>query len=197
MTTEEKIFMAAKAVFHKKGFAGARMQEIADEAGINKAMLHYFFKSKNQLFEAVFMNAFRQLSPQLNQIFNSDETLFVKIEKFIHNYIDYIVKNPQLPQFLINEINNNPEFLQKFMALEERPRPLKLVTQIQLEIEKGIIKPVEPKQFILDVFSMVVFPFSAQMMVRGLLEIEEKEFVEMMQKRKSHIVNQIIESIKK
>ncbi len=71
MTTEEKIFNAARIVFQKKGFAGARMQEIADEAGINKAMLHYRFKNKELLFQAVFMNAFSQLAPQINEIFNS------------------------------------------------------------------------------------------------------------------------------
>ena len=75
MTTEEKIFNAARIVFQKKGFAGARMQEIADEAGINKAMLHYCFKNKQLLFEAVFMNAFSQLAPQINAIFNSNDTV--------------------------------------------------------------------------------------------------------------------------
>ena len=96
MTTEEKIFSAAREVFHRKGFAAARMQEIADEAGINKAMLHYCFKNKDQLFEAVFLNAFGQLAPQINEIFNSEETLFVKIEKFTESYISFVMENPFL-----------------------------------------------------------------------------------------------------
>ena len=82
MTTEEKIFEAAFRVFQLKGFKGARMQEIADEAGINKAMLHYCFKNKELLFEAVFMNAFGKLAPQINEIFKSQDSIFEKIKKF-------------------------------------------------------------------------------------------------------------------
>jgi AcrR family transcriptional regulator len=114
MTTEEKIFNAARVVFQKKGFSGARMQEIADEAGINKAMLHYCFKSKELLFKAIFMNAFGQLAPQINEIFNSQDTVFEKIKKFTHSYISFVILNPYLPQFIIQEMNNNPSFVMSY-----------------------------------------------------------------------------------
>ena len=78
--TEEIIFKSAIKIFHSKGLAGARMQEIADEAGINKAMLHYYFRSKQLLFEAVFKKAFMQLAPQIHQVLNSEDSLFDKIE---------------------------------------------------------------------------------------------------------------------
>src|SRR3970040_3174748 len=99
MTTEEKIFNAARIVFQTKGFAGARMQEIADEAGINKAMLHYCFKNKQLLFEAVFMNAFGQLAPQIKEIFTSEDSVFDKIKKFTHSYISFVIQHPYLSQF--------------------------------------------------------------------------------------------------
>jgi AcrR family transcriptional regulator len=197
MTTEEKIFNAARIIFQKKGFAGARMQEIADEAGINKAMLHYCFKNKQQLFEAVFMNAFSQLAPQINEIFNSKETVFDKIRKFTHSYISFVIHNPFLPQFLIQEMNNNPEFVMTFLNHENKPNPSLLIAQIEKEIEAGIIKPIPPKQLLLDVFSMTVFPFAAQMMVKGILQITEPEFNQMMEERKTSIAEQIINSIKK
>ena len=197
MTTEEKIFNAARIVFQKKGFAGARMQEIADEAEINKAMLHYCFKNKQLLFEAVFMNAFGQLAPQINAIFNSDETVFDKIRKFTHSYISFVIDNPYLPQFVIQEMNNNPEFVMSFLNHENRPNPKLLISQIEKEIAAGIIKPINPKQLLLDIFSMTVFPFAAQMMVKGIIQISDSEFNQLMEERKTSIAEQIINSIKR
>jgi AcrR family transcriptional regulator len=196
MTTEEKIFNAARIVFQKKGFAGARMQEIADEAGINKAMLHYCFKSKELLFKAIFMNAFSQLAPQINEIFNSQDTVFDKITKFTHSYISFVIVNPYLPQFVIQEMNNNPEFVMSFMNYENRPNPAILIAQIEKEIIDGIIKPINPKQLLLDIFSMTVFPFAAKMMVKGIIQISDAEFNQMMEERKTAIAEQIINSIK-
>lgn len=197
MTTEEKIFEAARKVFQKKGFAGARMQEIADEAGINKAMLHYCFKNKQLLFEAVFMNAFSQLAPQINEIFNSTDTIFDKIKKFTHSYISFVIQNPYLPAFIIQEMNNNPEFVMAFLNNVNRPKPTLLIAQIESEISAGIIKPVNPKQLLLDIFSMSVFPFAAQVMVKGMIQISDEEFIQMMEERKTTIAEQIINSIKK
>ncbi|MCL9808903.1 TetR/AcrR family transcriptional regulator [Flavobacterium luminosum] len=197
MSTEEKIFEAAFKVFQSKGFTGARMQEIADEAGINKAMLHYFFRSKEKLFEAVFMNAFGKLAPQINQIFNSDDVLFEKIEKFIHSYISFVMEYPFLPQFIIQEMNNNPEFVAKFLKDKKRPNPEKLLKQIEKEIELGSIKPIPPKQLVLDIFSMTAFPFAAQTLVKGIINISNEEFFRLMEERKKHIATQIINAIKK
>ena len=197
MTTEEKIFDAARIVFQKKGFAGARMQEIADEAGINKAMLHYCFKNKQSLFEAVFMKAFHQLAPQINLIFSSNESIFDKIRQFTHSYISFVINHPFLPQFIVQEMNNNPEFVMQFLNHENRPNPSLMIAQIEAEIAAGIIKPIPPKQLLLDIFSLTVFPFAAQTMVKGMFHISETEFNQMMEERKTTIAEHIINSIKK
>jgi AcrR family transcriptional regulator len=173
------------------------MQEIADEAGINKAMLHYCFKNKQQPFEAVFMKAFSQLAPQINTIFNSKKTVFEKITQFTHDYISFVIENPFLPQFIIQEMNNNPEFVMSFLNHVNRPNPTLLITQIEKEIQTGIIKPIQPKQLLLDIFSMTVFPFAAQIMVKGILHLSDTEFKQMMEERKTSIAQQIINSIKK
>jgi TetR/AcrR family transcriptional regulator len=197
MTTEEKIFNAARIVFQKKGFAGSRMQEIADEAGINKAMLHYCFKNKELLFQAVFMNAFSQLAPQINEIFNSQDSIFDKIRKFTSSYISFVMLNPYLPQFVIQEMNNNPEFVLSFLKNENRPNPTLLIAQIEKEIADGIIKPINPKHLLMNMISMTVFPFAAQMMIKGILQISDTEFNAMMEERKTSIAEQIINSIKR
>ncbi|QBN17593.1 TetR/AcrR family transcriptional regulator [Flavobacterium nackdongense] len=196
MTTEEKIFNAARIIFQKKGFAGARMQEIANEAGINKAMLHYCFKNKELLFQAVFMNAFSQLAPQINAIFKSNDCVFDKIRKFTHSYISFVMLNPYLPQFIIQEMNNNPDFVMTFLKNESRPDPTLLIAQIEKEIADGIIKPIHPKQLLMNMISMTVFPFAAQMMIKGMLQISDAEFHTMMEERKTSIAEQIINSIK-
>ena len=196
MTTEEKIFEAARSIFHKKGFAGARMQEIADKAGINKAMLHYCFKSKQLLFEAVFMNAFSQLAPQINEIFNSHNSVFDKIRKFTESYISFVIKNPILPQFIVQEMNSNPDFVTSIIKHENRPNPAFLILQIEKEIENGIIKPIAPKQILLDIFSMTVFPFAAHMLMKSIVQLSDDEFNELVQERKTYVAEQIINAIK-
>ncbi|MBP9601470.1 MAG: TetR/AcrR family transcriptional regulator [Lutibacter sp.] len=197
MTTEEKIFEAAFRVFQLKGFKGARMQEIADEAGINKAMLHYCFKNKELLFEAVFMNAFGKLAPQINEIFKSQDSIFEKIKKFTDSYISFVMNYPFLPQFIIQEMNNNPEFVTKFLKKENRPDPTKLIHQIENEIKLGILKPINPKQLLIDIFSMTVFPFAAQALLKGMIQVSNEELMQLMEERKKYIYEQIITSIKK
>ncbi len=197
MTTEEKIFEAAFKVFQLKGFKGARMQEIADEAGINKAMLHYCFKNKELLFESVFMNAFGKLAPQINEIFKSQDSIFEKIKKFTDSYISFVMDYPFLPQFIIQEMNNNPEFVTKFLKKENRPDPTKLIHQIENEIKLGILKPINPKQLLIDIFSMTVFPFAAQALLKVMIQVSNEEFMQLMEERKKYIYEQIITSIKK
>src|ERR1700751_5008479 len=107
--TQERILAAAKNIFLTKGMAGARMQDIADEAGINKAMLHYYFRSKEKLFEGIFSELSQQFFPKLVLIFESEESIFRKIEMFVSEYIDQMSRTPYLPIFVLNEINRQPE----------------------------------------------------------------------------------------
>jgi AcrR family transcriptional regulator len=85
---EEKILSAARKIFTTKGMAGARMQDIANEAGINKALLHYYYRDKEKLFETIFLAEAQKFFPKINAIFQSDDPLFLKIEKFVDEYID-------------------------------------------------------------------------------------------------------------
>src|SRR4029078_3015094 len=120
--TEEKILSAAKKVFLKEGMAGARMQDIADEAGINKAMLHYYFRSKEKLFETIFKELSIEFLPRVNAIFESDLSLFEKIEVFCSEYISRMMENPFIPLFIVNEINKQPEIFLKKMWGGKRPQ---------------------------------------------------------------------------
>jgi AcrR family transcriptional regulator len=195
-STQEKILNAAIRVFQKKGMAGSRMQEIADEANINKAMLHYYFRNKQRLFEAVFAQAFSQLAPQLNLIFNSEENVFEKIKKFTSGYIDFILQNPYLPSFVIQELNNNPEFVASFVSKQGRPNPRSFFEQVEKEIKMGKIQKINPKQLLMNILSQCLFPFIAEVMVKAVMQITDVEFTQLMEERKTLISDQIIRSIK-
>ncbi len=108
-SAEQKILEAAKQVFMENGLDGARMQDIADKAGINKALLHYYFRSKDKLFERIFVEEAQKFMPKVSTIMLSEISLFEKIEKFMSEYIDTLSQNPLLANFIMNEINRNPK----------------------------------------------------------------------------------------
>ena len=195
--TEGQILDAAKEIFQKKGMDGARMQEIADQAGINKSMLHYYYRSKQLLFEAVFSNAFALLAPQMNKILNDDSSIEEKVKNFTHNYISFIAKHPYLPNFIIQEMNRNPKFFEKIQQNAAFPTLDKFSTQVALEVEQGILKPIEGKQLFINILSLNIFPFIATPLIKGFLEIDDKGFKQLMEERKTAVSEFIINSIKK
>jgi len=195
-TSEVLILNAAKTVFIKKGMDGARMQEIADEAGINKALLHYYYRSKQQLFEAVFFNAFSLLAPQLNYILNDDSSVEEKIRNFAHNYISFVSQHPYLPNFVIQEMNRNPEFTQKFKGNANLPNLEKFKKQVNNEVEKGFLKPISAEQLFINIISLCVFPFVSSPLIKTIGIIDDNKFAELIDERKTHVADFIINSIK-
>jgi AcrR family transcriptional regulator len=194
---EELIFASAIKIFHKKGLAGARMQEIADEAGINKAMLHYYFRSKQLLFEAVFKKAFMQLAPQIHQVLNSEDSLFEKIINFTDKYISFVMENRFLPTFIIQELNNNPDFANQFFSQAEFPKSTRFLIQIEEGIQNGTIKNVNPKQLLIDMFSLAIFPFIGAPLLQKITNVNESAYNNLLIERKKHIASMLINSIKK
>jgi TetR/AcrR family transcriptional regulator len=194
---QERILAAAKKVFLSKGMAGARMQDIADEAGINKALLHYYFRDKEKLFGTIFKEAANLFFPKITGIITSDTALFKKIENFCREYIDLMQQNAYLPLFVLNEVNKQPDrFREKFWKNRELVFA-KFAEQIEMEIKKKRIKPVSPAHLFLNMISMCIFPFIAKplwMMSTGMDEIQFRHFME---QRKTEIPKFIIESIKK
>ncbi len=195
--TEGQILDAAKNVFQKKGMDGARMQEIADAAGINKAMLHYYYRSKQLLFEAVFSNAFSLLAPQLNKILNDDSSIEEKVKNFTSNYISFISKHPYLPNFIIQELNRNPKFFEKIQKSAAFPTLEKFKSLVEEEVEKGILKPIDGEQLFINIISLNIFPFVATPLIKGFLKIDDKGFKQLMEQRKTVVSEFIINSIKK
>jgi AcrR family transcriptional regulator len=194
--TESNILNAAKEIFERKGMAATRMQEIADEAGINKSMLHYYYRSKQRLFEAVFKSAFLTLAPQLNEIINADNSLFDKIRNFTNNYISFVVKHPYIPNFIIQELNRNPEFVKKIVAEKNFPNISKFKQQVDKKVEEGIIKPIKAEQLFINIMSLNIFPFIGAQLLKGFVNVNDEAYKQLMEDRKTEVADFIINSIK-
>lgn len=196
VNTEQRILEASRKVFTEKGLNGARMQEIADEAGINKALLHYYFRSKDKLFEAVFSEAFETLAPNIISILASDELFLDKIRIFVSSYIDLLIEHPLIPSFVLGELTHNP---QRITELIKRfgINPEAFAIEVQNEIESGRIKPINAMHLIVNMLSMCVFPFAARPILQNiLLENDDTLFNEFMLQRKTEVSEFIINAIK-
>ena len=196
-SAEERILTAAKKVFLAKGMSGARMQDIADEAGINKALVHYYFKNKEQLFEKIFMELSTSFFPKMVAIFASPDSLKKKIESFCSAYIDNILDNPHIPLFVLNEISQRPAtFIKKVLKVS----PLNMAfmsQQIDAQIKAVNIKPISAVQLMMNVLSMCIFPFIGKPILMNIMKLDEGVFRQLMEARKREIPKFIFDSIKK
>lgn len=195
-TTENQILSAAKSIFQNKGMDGARMQEIADKAKINKSLLHYYYRSKQLLFEAVFKNAFALLAPQLNTVLNDDSSIEVKIRNFTKNYISFIIKHPYLPAFIIQELNRNPDFILKLKEAKGFPNLEKFNNQVATEVSQGILKPIQGEQLFINILALSIFPFVAAPLIKAFTNTNTQEYKQLMKDRKTEVADFIINAIK-
>lgn len=186
-STEQKIFEAAREVFTQKGMDGAKMQEIADRAGINKALLHYYYRSKEKLYEMVVRAVIGKALPALRQIIESNLPLEEKIRGFISTYIDVISHNTFIPLFIISEINKHPEHFFETILPKDLPKPEVFFRQVEEEIAAGRIRPVKPQHLIVHIISMCVFPFVGKPMVRILLGMSSGEMRVFLEERKQEV----------
>ena len=196
LSTETRILKAAKEVFVAKGMAGARMQDIADQAGINKALLHYYFRSKEKLFEVIFSETTRRFIPKINEIISSEISLYEKIEAFATEYIDNVIENPFLPIFVINELHKQPEDFVKNVWCGHKPEIGKFVIQMQKAIDNKEIIPIHPAQLIMNILSLCIFPFIGKPILQLVSGVNDQQFLELMKERKKLVPEFIIRAIK-
>lgn len=194
--TEVKILEAARKVFERMGYYGARMQDIADEAQINKAMLHYYYRSKEKLFERILDDAIKSVLGIISQILNIEMSLEDKIRFFIKTYIEFIQNNQFVPGFVIHELSINSEsaakVLNSFKALEITP----FFKQINEEIAKGNIVNIHPAHIILNLMSWCIFPFLSKNLIMSKAGINDEQFNLLIEERKTILPELFINSIK-
>ncbi|GJM30011.1 MAG: hypothetical protein DHS20C17_26460 [Cyclobacteriaceae bacterium] len=195
LTTEQRIKEAAKKVFISKGLAGARMQEIADEAQINKAMLHYYYRNKQQLFKNIFDEVIAEFAPKIMAILGEELSLEEKVNKFVGHYLDLLRANPFIPLFLFSELRNQPHEVVEKVGIKRGGVLKRLEKQLKKEAQAGRIKPITPIEFIANLVSLTVFPFLAQPMLGEIFGLKDKEFEGFIEQRKVTIPEFIMSAI--
>lgn len=168
MTTEEQILEAAKNVFRAKGMEGARMQEIADEAGINKALLHYYFRNKEKLFLAVFTDSFRQIIPNMEIIFSQDIPIKEKLGHFVDAYIKLLTPYPDLPMFILSEARRDPSILMEVLD-KGGIKPVAITNMLLKEMDEGNLIRQHPSHMMVNIVSLCVFPFLAKPLLETVI----------------------------
>jgi TetR/AcrR family transcriptional regulator len=195
--TEEKIFEAATLVFEEKGMDGARMQDIANKAGINKALLHYYFRTKDRLFDAVFQKVAGRMLMKFAPVFEKDRTLEEKIRFFFRQHITFMQENPRLPAFVLNEINRNPARIKKLLKnVDFKKFWSMLEEQHKDELIKYNITFESVPQIMTTIAAISVFPFAARGILEGIFENLGVDFNSYIEERKEFAADFVIGALK-
>jgi TetR/AcrR family transcriptional regulator len=196
--TEQRILDAAHAVFLRHGTAGARMQEIAAEAGVNQALLHYYFRTKEQLARAAFERAGSQLMPAVIDEMAADTPLEEKVRRVIALEIDHLSRAPYLPGYIIGELAHHPERVPQLVAAltrgmtpeQFRPRVFgTLRQQIEERVAAGTLRPIDPASFVVNLMSLCIFPFAARPMLQALLGLDAAAFGQFIAVRRQQLAD--------
>ena len=181
LDTETRILEAAHRVFVRRGVAAARTQEIADEAGVNKALLHYYYRSKEKLSDAVFLRAAAELFPLMLRTLGSDLPLREKLRTAIEVEMDALEASPFLPGYILCELRADPErlsaLLHEAMPVEQLRTALfeALQHQIDAEVEAGRMRPTSAQQLLVALMSMLIFPHAAAHMLEVAAGLDETQ----------------------
>jgi len=196
--TEQKILDAARIIFTKQGFAAARMDEIANEAGINRALLHYYFRSKQKLFDVVLAENLNNFYKSFLQILASEVDLETKIRNLVHAELDMLLANPNLPLFIIAETSRNPEMMiDKLNQIPVKQFFLQFIQVVNGEIERGNIKPINPVHILMHIMSLCLFPFVGRPVFKHITGSTQEQFEQLIEERKTIISESVIQLFKK
>ncbi|MEQ1666444.1 MAG: TetR/AcrR family transcriptional regulator, partial [Bdellovibrionales bacterium] len=155
-----------------------------------KALLHYYFKNKDGLFELVFNDAFSEFVPKIHSIFSGDGSVMEKIERYVETHLELLIQKPDLPMFVLNEMQREPErFFSGILNKMPGAPPFEFfLKQIEEEMKDGKIRTMNPRDLWMNVMSMTVFPFIGEPMLKKFLVINTEEYRTLLTKRKESIL---------
>lgn len=197
--TEMAILTAARKVFTHKGYSAARMEDIAREAGINRALLHYYFRSKDRMFDLVFEQRIREFFVGLAQIMSRPLPLFDKIRAIVEHDINMILVQPDLPIFIMQELTQSPDRLiavAKNSGIGPATMMKAFRAQVKEAVDKKLIRPIEGGQLLINIMSLCVYPFVAKPMIKAVQDLDDDQFDKMIRKRRQEVPEFIIDAIK-
>lgn len=185
-STEEKIKEAARKVFLQKGYAATRTRDIAEEAGFNLALLNYYFRSKEKLFDIIMVETMQNFLHSVKEILSDEQTsLQEKLELLVERYIDVLIKNPEMPFFILNEVRQDPKKLVSKIGLKQKLAESYFIQQIREVAGKELA--IHPMQIIMNLMGMIVFPFIAKPIVQHMGNLDQDAFNALMEERKKLI----------
>jgi AcrR family transcriptional regulator len=194
--TEQRILNAAHAVFLRRGTYGARMQEVADEAGVNKALLHYYFRSKERLAEAVFERAVSDLFPRIMSILGSERSIEDKVRAIVGVETDFLAERPYLPGYIISELTFNPDRIRQIVSRRGTVPVARLQAQLDERARAGTLRPVRAEQFIVSLIALIVFPFAARPLIETLLALDGDRFAAFRDERRATLAEFFLNALR-
>ncbi len=182
--TENLIKETAKRVFFSLGHINASTKEIAKEAGVNRALIHYYFRSRDFLFNLVLEEAMRGLTGKFAVILGSDLTLRAKIKTFLDTFIEETAEFPYLETFLITEMTKNPEKIMELHPKNSEVLKEMLEKQIQAEVDAGTMKPIKIDHFMVNMMSLCNYPLVAKPIIQTIFGYDEIRYKAFLAERK-------------
>lgn len=198
--TEAKILQAAESEFLTKGFAGARTTSIAQAAGVTHAMFHYYFRTKDKLFERIISEKIALMKELLlDTVANSDMSLEEKIRNVIERHLDFVAANPNLPRFLVGEVFAYPE---RAKVLTEKIKQFapRMIAELQRQIDEaaanGIFRKVDARMLIIDIVSLNIFSYMASPLINAVLDNCMEDSERFLAQRKKENFDTIMRKLK-
>lgn len=193
--TEKIILKVATEVFQQKGFSNTKMQEIADKAGINRALVHYYFRNKEKLFETIFKNALKEFIPSVVELLNSDLPLKKRIIEFVTRNMDIFISNPALPLFIITEISRNPEAIASDILLEKKLNLDKFFNDLNKELKGKRRSPHFHIHAFVGMLSLTFYPFIGKSLINTFLKISDEKYIQFIEERKKEVIKMILKDL--
>ncbi|MGV3557992.1 TetR/AcrR family transcriptional regulator [Larkinella arboricola] len=194
--TEQKIKEAAKKVFLERGFDGAKLRHIAEEAGTTMAMVNYYFRSKEQLFQSIFLETLGSFLGRVVSILNEEVPLEIKVWKVVDNYTDFLTQNPHVPVFVLAELQKDSSEIFEKLNVKSAVESSFFVRQLAIEGEKGAIRPVKPLQLIVTMLGSLIFPFMAKPIISYIGAMDNGAYQAFLEERKVTVFETIMAYLK-
>lgn len=194
--TERKIFDAATELFLEKGVDRTSVREIAAKANINLALMNYYFRSKENLFEAVFSVLIKKNTANLVKILNSDLPIFDKIQQYVSAYIDIMAANPLLVSFVMSIIHRNPDTIMHVKNISNLYSTDNFIKQLKTEASMGNIRNIEPSHFFVDMISLILFPFAIKSLIIDKNRFNATDYSNFISSRKEWVADTLIRALR-
>lgn len=195
MSRQDEILLAAQQEFIKEGFSGARLQAIADNIGVTKAMIHYYFDTKEKLFKEVYRDASKKMMSGLMDTLEESTPVFQKIENFIDQAIDRFKEHQVLVGFVINELNHHPEKTREIFREAKAFDSTVLDEQLEEAASNYEIAPAQSSQVVANMLSLCMFPFVGQLFLKETLGMADNDYEQFTNRRREVIKDTIINAL--